>query len=126
MRFDTTGLNAIMDRFSSPSGGMSRDETQSPPPSLPSQFGGTPSISISGAGMGSGSGSGSALLGDTQTQQQGGGEAAARLNENLRNIGRFFKRDLGGLGGLGGRFGGAGGAAGGSQGTSPAPPENRA
>lgn len=32
-----------------------------------------------------------------------GSEAGAKINENLRNIGKFFKRDLGGFGG---RFGG--------------------
>lgn len=31
--------------------------------------------------------------------------AAGNLNENLRNIGKFFKRDVGGFGG---RFGGGG------------------
>lgn len=34
-----------------------------------------------------------------------GAEAGAKINENLRNIGKFFKRDLGGFGG---RFGGKG------------------
>lgn len=32
------------------------------------------------------------------------GNATAHLNENLRNIGKFFRRDLGSFGG---RFGGA-------------------
>lgn len=36
---------------------------------------------------------------------EGHAVAAAHLNDNLRNIGKFFKRDLGGLGG---RFGGGG------------------
>jgi hypothetical protein len=33
------------------------------------------------------------------------GSAAANLNENLKNIGKFFRRDLGGLGGRFGRGG---------------------
>ncbi|RAK83572.1 hypothetical protein BO79DRAFT_182787 [Aspergillus costaricaensis CBS 115574] len=44
-------------------------------------------------------------LGQTQTQ---GGEsitAAGNLNENLKNIGKFFRRDLGGFGGRFGRSG---------------------
>ncbi|KAL1860841.1 Vacuolar protein sorting-associated protein 53 [Paecilomyces lecythidis] len=37
------------------------------------------------------------------------GSAAANLNENLKNIGKFFRRDLGGLGGRFGRGGDDGG-----------------
>ncbi|KAL9110250.1 MAG: hypothetical protein Q9227_005157 [Pyrenula ochraceoflavens] len=78
MKFDAAGFgNALMDRFSSPSlGGIGTPREGSgavtPPPD-----GMLPS---SGAA----------------------GEAGAKLNENLRNIGKFFKRDLGGFGG---RFG---------------------
>jgi vacuolar protein sorting-associated protein 53 len=90
MKFDASGLgNAIMDRFSSPSLGTPRDGAQSPPAINVPPF-------IDGVG---------------QTQQA---ESGAKLNENLKNIGKFFKRDLGGFGGLGGRFGG-------SKATSPAP-----
>jgi vacuolar protein sorting-associated protein 53 len=90
MKFDASGLgNAIMDRFSSPSLGTPRDGAQSPPAINAPPF-------VEGVG---------------QAQQ---GESGAKLNENLKNIGKFFKRDLGGFGGLGGRFGG-------SKATSPAP-----
>jgi vacuolar protein sorting-associated protein 53 len=89
MKFDASGLgNAIMDRFSTPSIGTPM-AAQSPP-------GGT-------AGMGN---------------PMDGVDGQGKLNENLKNIGKFFKRDLGGLG-LGGRFGQ------GSKATSPAPPEDR-
>ena len=91
MKFDASGLgNAIMDRFSTPTIGTPQ-QTQSPP--------------VNSAGMGNPMEGGDAL------SQQGG------LNENLKNIGKFFRRDLGGLG-LGGRFGQ-------SSSTSPAPPEDR-
>ena len=90
MKFDASGLgNAIIDRFSSPSLGTPRDGATSPP------FGGTVTAD---AGFAS-------------------AEAGTKLNENLKNIGKFFKRDLGGFGGIG-RFG--------SKATSPAPPEDRA
>jgi hypothetical protein len=45
---------------------------------------------------------------------------SAETGDRLRNIGRFFRRDMGGFGGLGTRFGG-----GGSNAVSPAPPPNR-
>ncbi|KAL6249027.1 Vacuolar protein sorting-associated protein 53 [Rhinocladiella similis] len=94
MKFDASGLgNAIIDRFSGPSIGTPRDGAQSPP------LVGVPVMSAPGEGGFS------------------GGEAGAKLNENLKNIGKFFKRDLGGFGGIG-RFG--------SKATSPAPPEDRA
>ncbi|KIX02744.1 uncharacterized protein Z518_08686 [Rhinocladiella mackenziei CBS 650.93] len=96
MKFDASGLgNAIIDRFSNPSlGGMGtpRDGAQSPPP------GGSVAGNAAGDGV------------------FPGAEAGAKLNENLKNIGKFFKRDLGGFGGIG-RFG--------SKTTSPAPPEDR-
>ena len=85
MRFDPSGFgNAIMDRFSTPHQGGSgtpRDGAQSPP-------GDGPQPGSSGPGVGAGA-----------------TETGAKLNENLRNIGKFFRRDLGGLGG---RFGGKG------------------
>jgi hypothetical protein len=93
MKFDASGLgNAIIDRFSSPALGTPRDGAQSPPP------GGVPAINVASDGSFSGA------------------EAGMKLNENLKNIGKFFKRDLGGFGGIG-RFG--------SKATSPAPPEDR-
>ena len=98
MKFDASGFgNAIMDRFSSPAPGMNREGAQSPP-----AMGGAPPALAAVDGM-------------LSSQGQ---EAGAKLNDNLKNIGKFFKRDLGGFGGLGGRFGG-------SKATSPAPPENR-
>ena len=94
MKFDAAGFsNAIMDRFSSPALGTPREGAQSPPP-----IGGAPTAPAAVDGMLSAQGQ----------------EAGAKLNENLKNIGKFFKRDLGGFGGLGGRFGG-------SKATSPAP-----
>jgi vacuolar protein sorting-associated protein 53 len=97
MKFDASGLgNAIIDRFSGP-GLATRDGAQSPPP-----LGGAPIATAVVDGM-------------LSVQGQ---EAGAKINENLKNIGKFFKRDLGGFGGLGGRFGG-------SKATSPAPPEDR-
>jgi hypothetical protein len=96
MKFDASGLgSAIIDRFSSPGLGTPRDGATSP------TFG-------SGA-------AGSNVTGDGVFS---GAEAGAKLNENLKNIGKFFKRDLGGFGGIG-RFGS-------SKTTSPAPPEDRA
>ncbi|KAI1617846.1 Vps53-like protein [Exophiala viscosa] len=92
MKFDASGLgNAIIDRFSSPGSGTPREEAQSPPP-----FGGAPTINVTADG--------GHLGGDTGT----------KLNENLKNIGKFFKRDLGGFSSIG-RFG--------SKNTSPTPPE---
>lgn len=89
-KFDATGLgNAIMDRFSSsatntPTINVSspREGATSPPLTAPGTTSGLslPNITIDGA------------------------EAGAKLNENLKNIGKFFKRDMGGFGGLGGRF----------------------
>ena len=85
-----------MDRFSSPSVGTPREGAQSPPPiNAPT----APAAVDSMLGV-------------------QGQDAGAKINENLKNIGKFFKRDLGGFGGLGGRFGG-------SKATSPAPPEDR-
>ena len=46
---------------------------------------------------------------------------SAETGDRLRNIGRFFRRDMGGLSGLGTRFGSGGG----SNAVSPAPPLNR-
>lgn len=96
MNLVASGLgNAIIDRLSSPNLGAigtPRDGAHSPPPSA---------------------GSGSNVLSDGGFP---GAETGAKLNENLKNIGKFFKRDLGGFGGIG-RFG--------SKATSPAPPEDR-
>ncbi|GAA88654.1 GARP complex subunit Vps53 [Aspergillus luchuensis IFO 4308] len=44
-------------------------------------------------------------LGQTQTQGGESTTAAGNLNENLKNIGKFFRRDLGGFGGRFGRGG---------------------
>jgi vacuolar protein sorting-associated protein 53 len=96
MKFDASGFgNAIIDRFSSPAIGTPRDGATSPP------LGGSAAVGSDGLTDGVFSGA----------------EAGARLNENLKNIGKFFKRDLGGFGGIG-RFGS-------SKTTSPAPPEDR-
>ncbi len=77
MKFDPRGLgDAIMDRFASPSlGGVG---TQSPPNA--DGIANNATMSLAGTGA----------------------EAGAKLNENLKNIGKFFRRDLGGFGG---RFG---------------------
>ncbi len=95
MKFDTSGLGTIMDRFSSPGMGTPRDGATSP-----TLGGASSNNNAAGDGVFSSA------------------EAGAKLNENLKNIGKFFKRDLGGFGGIG-RFGG-------SKATSPAPPEDRA
>ena len=95
MKFDASGLgNAIIDRFSSPGQGTPRDGATSPTV-----------------------GTGVAVANASSDGAFAGAEAGAKLNENLKNIGKFFKRDLGGFGGIG-RFG--------SKATSPAPPEDRA
>lgn len=102
MKFDASGLGiAIMDRLSSPSmavPGAPREGAPNPPTThtVPA------ATAIDAVTPG-----GSAL----------DGQAGAKLNENLKNIGKFFKRDLGSFGGIG-RFG--------SKATSPAPPEDRA
>jgi vacuolar protein sorting-associated protein 53 len=88
--------NAIMDRFTSPTiGGLGtpREGTQSPPNAADG-------FAISG----------------TVSATTGSTEAGVKLGENLKNIGKFFKRDMGGFGGMAGRFG--------SKSTSPAPPED--
>lgn len=81
MKFDASGLgNAIMDRFASPGlGGIGtpRDGARSPP-------------------VGEGA----------ANQADFGADTGAKLNENLKNIGKFFRRDLGGFGG---RFASGGG-----------------
>jgi vacuolar protein sorting-associated protein 53 len=82
MKFDPRGLgDAIMDRFASPSlGGIGtpRDGAQSPP-------------NADGAANN-----------DMASLAGAGADTGAKLNENLKNIGKFFRRDLGGFGG---RFG---------------------
>ena len=82
MKFDPRGLgDAIMDRFASPSlGGIGtpREGAQSPP----NADGVSHHDAVSTAGAGA--------------------DTGAKLNENLKNIGKFFRRDLGGFGG---RFG---------------------
>lgn len=78
MRFDASGLgNAIIDRFSSPHiGGSStpRDGAQSPPTDF-------------------------SQMSNLNQSNPGPAETGAKLNENLKNIGKFFRRDLGGFGG---------------------------
>ncbi len=75
MKFDPSGFgNAIMDRFSSPhvgGSGTPRDGAQSPP-------------------------NDSGPMGSFNSTSA---ETGAKLNENLKNIGKFFRRDLGGFGG---------------------------
>jgi hypothetical protein len=67
-----------------------------------------------GAGLASGSstqsGSGTPTIGlggsnGFRVEAPDSGSAAANLNENLKNIGKFFRRDLGGFGGRFGRSG---------------------
>lgn len=78
IKFDPRGLgDAIMDRFTSPNlGGIGtpQEGAQSPPM--------TDGV-ISAA---------------TNSFAGTGAEAGAKLNENLKNIGKFFRRDLGGFG----------------------------
>ena len=85
MKFDPRGLgDVIMDRFASPSLvgiGTPREGAHSPPNAEGIMT--NASTSLTGAGA----------------------EAGAKLNENLKNIGKFFRRDLGGFGG---RFGSSG------------------
>lgn len=100
MKFADGIGSALMDRFSSATpvlGGASpRDGAQSPPPSSMN----IPNLTVTPAVA-------EAMNGD------GDGETGTKLNENLKNIGKFFKRDLGSFGGIG-RFGG-------SKSASPAP-----
>jgi len=70
IKFDASGIgNAIMDRFASPALGTPREGAQSPP-----DDGVMPGSLNTGVGA----------------------DTGAKLNENLKNIGKFFKRDLGG------------------------------
>ena len=112
MKFDAAGFGtAIMDRLASSSphlGGTPREGAQSPP--VPS--GAVLSISTVAAREAEG----------VMSPSQDGSSGGAKLNENLKNIGKFFKRDLGTLGGLGGMAGRFGG---GSKGASPGPEERR-
>lgn len=76
-------------------------------------------ITPGAGGGGGGGGSRSPFIPQQQGEASGSGNtttsittttAGGNLNENLRNIGRFFKRDLSAFGvGVGGRFGGGGG-----------------
>lgn len=85
-RFDTmTFGNAIMNAASTARDGIERIGT------------GTP---INGQ-VGS-SASGAALSRVMSPTRDGSGEGEGKINENLRNIGKFFRRDMGGFGG---RFG---------------------
>lgn len=107
MKFADGIGSAFKDRFSSTAPGTGsnntpRDETQSPPPSSVT----LPSLTVTPAAVDNMNGDGDAEMGGTT------------LNENLKNLGKFFKRDLGSFGGIG-RFGG-------SKSVSPAPPEDRA
>lgn len=66
--------------------------------------------------IGSGAGTPSPVLGpsarDASTERAAEGDAKTSMNENLRNIGKFFRRDI--STGLTGRFGGKGAGADGS------------
>ncbi|ETN36873.1 uncharacterized protein HMPREF1541_07860 [Cyphellophora europaea CBS 101466] len=145
MNFDASGLaSGLMDRFGGggggggggSGGGLSPGLGGTPGAASPSAhgYGGGGTNGNAGAGAGGGGVGGvnpmeAAGLGvgvniNHMAQGQVPGAAAqgqggeGKLNENLKNIGKFFKRDLGalglpgGLGGLGGRFGSV----------SPAPP----
>jgi vacuolar protein sorting-associated protein 53 len=59
----------------------------------------------SGAGTPLG-GTGSASVREVSVERVAEGDAKATMNENLRNIGKFFRRDI--SAGFGGRFGGRG------------------
>lgn len=74
---------------------------------------GTPTGEVGGGGGGGGVGGGDGLPGISVDGTAAGGVGEGKLNENLKNIGKFFRRDhLAGLGsGLSGRFGGGSGAA---------------
>ena len=91
--------SALIDRFSTSTPVLTgtaspRDGAQSPPPSSIN----IPNFTITPAG-------------DSLTDIDG--ETGMKINENLKNIGKFFKRDLGSFGGIS-RFGG-------SKSASPAP-----
>ncbi|CAK7223886.1 Vacuolar protein sorting-associated protein 53 [Sporothrix bragantina] len=64
---------------------------------------GAGSNAVSGLGLGLG------IVGQGSAPGSSGAEAAAAdkptINENLKNFGKFFRRDIGGIGGLGARFG---------------------
>ncbi|KAL1892490.1 Vacuolar protein sorting-associated protein 53 [Sporothrix stenoceras] len=57
---------------------------------------------VAGGATAGSSGTGS---GFTVTNPSDGAPEKATINENLKNIGKFFRRDIGGIGGLGARFG---------------------
>ena len=119
MKFDPSGLgNAIMDRFVSASPALGSPTPKdglglsSPPPNTAPFNAVVDNIIANGVNASTGAGTGGVGGADAQT--------GARLNENLKNIGKFFKRDLGGFGSIG-RFGRDAS----SKATSPAPPEDR-
>ncbi|KAK2799129.1 Vacuolar protein sorting-associated protein 53 [Onygenales sp. PD_10] len=94
-RLGTPGLGTLAGAGVAGGAGMA-------PGSAPQSAVGTPAVgSGTGGGVGSGGGAG---------QLEGGGLGATNLNENLKNIGKFFRRDLGGLGGRFGRGADEGGA----------------
>lgn len=102
MKFADGIGSALKDRFSSTAPGTAanntpRDEVPPPPSSVT-----LPSLTVTPAAADNVNGDGDSEMGGTT------------LNENLKNLGRFFKRDLGSFG----RFGG-------SKSASPAPPEDR-
>jgi len=57
--------------------------------------------------MGTGTGTGTVTgTGERVGSPQSAEGEKAGINDNLRNIGKFFRRDMSGFGGIGGRFGG--------------------
>jgi hypothetical protein len=58
---------------------------------------GSPSLGVGTMGSAAAAGHGRTGSGDTVMSTVGDGVTAAGLNENLKNIGKFFRRDVGGV-----------------------------
>lgn len=103
-RFDPSMLGSAIisaakdgvDRFGNPSLGMSGTGT-------PSGGTGPPAISVSGTSSPTPVPPGPTQQTQTQATSAGESSPSVNLNENLKNIGKFFRRDLGGFGGRFGR-----------------------